>query len=462
MKLLLKVLLLRRARDEGFTLPMVIALGLVMILLGAVNIVRSSEENLNAITQNSRTDALAIAELGMTRYRELLDKNRVLTVYNLANWTTPTEVCDVIANTGGGWADSATTTWRNIILDETAIGNDVNSDGDTTDTAVNIGQYKIVGYTYNGNSPFNQTQDTSNGNSTGTLRVKGRATDGSEAQIQAEIPIRINPLDMDNLAPALWIGSGTLTATSMGSLTIPNDTNIVLSKPASGGIAGCIDPADIAPNKVIADPRNVPSITNIVTLVNAATTGVGGTKNTLVNNLTSDQLLGSTTDNINGDGRYYYQVDNTNPLTISNNVSIETDGTSKVTLYVDNNITIGNNVKINSDSISSAYLEIYVNGTRNITINTTAGNPINITAFIHAPNSTLTIAGTGTVNINGSVWVKDWVNSAGATVNITPDGTYNSFSSSTDKSYEFYTTTQQRTPKPLTANPSDWKTQEVN
>ncbi len=78
--LLLRVLLQRRARDEGFTLPMVIALGLVMLLLGAVNITTANEENLTAISQNSRSDALAIAEVGVARYRELLDRNRLLAI----------------------------------------------------------------------------------------------------------------------------------------------------------------------------------------------------------------------------------------------------------------------------------------------------------------------------------------------------------------------------------------------
>lgn len=85
--LLLKVLLQRRARDEGYVLPMVIAIGLVMVLLGAVNLTGASEETLSAISQNSRSDALAIAEIGVARYRELLDNNRILTVYNHDQWT---------------------------------------------------------------------------------------------------------------------------------------------------------------------------------------------------------------------------------------------------------------------------------------------------------------------------------------------------------------------------------------
>jgi len=471
--LLLKILLQRRARDEGFTLPMVIALGLVMLLLGAINLVRSSEENLSAISQNSRTDALAIAELGIVRYRQLLDTNRALTLTDLYDdtvspvlnlWTAQTETCDVITDTGGGWADYISSTWRPINLDETTLGRDVNNDGDSSDTAANIGDYKIVNYIYNSDTPFDQTDDANNVNSDGTLIIKGRTPDGSKAQIETKIPIRINPQDMDNLAPALWIEDNTITDAKLGTLTV-TDGKIVIKDQATT-TRGCNTFTFTGTNNVISDPRNVPPITNIKTLIDAATLvpptppeTTGATKNNLNNALSSDMLLGRTTDNQHSDERFYYEVTG-GSLNIDDNVNLETDGTAKVTLYVDNDITIGNSVKINKDSISSTYLEIYVNGNRTININT-GGTTVDITAFIHAPDSTLNITGGGTVNIKGSVWVQDWNNSGGATVTITPDNAYNGLSATSDKSYEFYTTTQNRTPKPLTDNPIDWKTEEV-
>ncbi|MEL7409381.1 MAG: hypothetical protein AAFN00_20950, partial [Cyanobacteria bacterium J06558_2] len=85
--LLLKFLWQSRAKEEGYVLPMVMAIGLVMVLLGLVNMTSANEENINAITKNSRSDALAIAEIGIAQYRELLNRNRVLTVYNRAQWT---------------------------------------------------------------------------------------------------------------------------------------------------------------------------------------------------------------------------------------------------------------------------------------------------------------------------------------------------------------------------------------
>ena len=75
-------------------------------------------------------------------------------------------------------------------------------------------------------------------------------------------------------------------------------------------------------------------------------------------------------------------------------------------------------------------------------------------------NSTLTITGGGTVNINGSVWVNDFVNTT-ATVNISPDDS-NLSSTVSDKAYEFYTTTSGRTPRPITGSPTNWNTEEIN
>ena len=63
--LLLKILFKRRARDEGMVIPVVIAFGLIMALLGTFSIVQSSEENLGAITDNSNAKALAAAEAGI-------------------------------------------------------------------------------------------------------------------------------------------------------------------------------------------------------------------------------------------------------------------------------------------------------------------------------------------------------------------------------------------------------------
>ena len=547
---ILKILLQRRARDEGFTLPIVIALGLMMTLLGLVNIISASEENLNAISKNSSTDALAVAEIGVARYRELLDNNRVLALYNV--YTNPVSLTvganTIPANsninrwTGTNALTGATniyginnvcsanvatfadrTAWHDVILSETNAGADFNRDGDQTDE-VNMGQYRLVSYIYDidgdltnedarqitigATNPwvanFSQSDDSVNTtddvafndvtyNPRGILTVQGRTEpNGAVSQIEVEIPIRINQQDMNNLSPALWIGSGNIS--SLGSnLTIEDndgdnisDTRIVVTDNAISGTPGCADPPDNlniltgVRNRIISDPRSIPNIQSVIDTINFAQTDGGNQTN---NAIPADGILGRpASSSINAalpyvrqtdgstfvdydpanptadwdcknisDCRYYYNF----PADLAIASAIETDGIAKVTLYVAGDLTISDDI---GSSISSSYLEIYVGGDVNIT---SAAGTLDINALIHAPNGTLTInAGAGAINFNGSVWVNNFINNGLGAVTFDPDFTSTS-STVSDRSYEFYTTTSNRIPRPLTASPTDWRTEQA-
>jgi hypothetical protein len=513
--LLLKSLLQRRARDEGFTLPMVIALGLVMLLLGTINIVKSSEENISAISQNSSSDALAIAEVGVTKYRELLNQNRILTVYNHDQWNdadldpndnVSAQACNNMTTTPTGWKDggisaapNSTTKWWELKENIDGVA------GNET-----IGEYRLVSYIYdidnnpavNNNNNFNISADvnanfptvTSNDNDTdndgesdaiGILTVQGRSPDGtSVAQIEVEIPLRIN--DLENFAPVLWVGSGAIA--TPGILNISNaDDNIVLK--SSG--TGCATPAAIAGNSnIISDPRSLPTIN---------TTPTDATKKNTIGAIstTSSRLLfprpNATSDNKDDNGKFLYEVTTIN---VANNNNLLTDGTAKVALYASDDITVtgtaGNTLTLGnsnaaraginpacldsasppqprpysnfycasaiSTSVSSQNLEIYVTGNKTININPNGGT-VNIEAFIQAPDATLNITGSGTVNINGAVWVKSFNNSGSATVNIRSDKTDTTTAS--EPSYKFYTTSATMSPRPLTSTPTNWVREEV-
>jgi hypothetical protein len=531
--LLLKSLLQRRARDEGFTLPMVIALGLIMILLGAVSMTTANEENITAISQNSRSDALAIAEVGVARYREMLDRNRTLAVNDSSQWTTETQVCNNNTNEAGSNLDdnvpSLTPGTSNAIA-RNENGQDFNDDGDSTDS-LSIGTYSLVSYDYTNNSTpsisngvLDLTSDAANNNARGILKVKGTALDGSEAQIEVEIPVRINPDDMTNLTPALWIGNPNIA--SLGTLTVGNG-NVVVSDPAvvTGTTRdGCRNFSDANTSdgsanlangtiSVISDNRNLPSIQKAVdkfdeasnvTLAgsdrtnNPPTNPGGGATVTFASTTDKAYKLkaddparspsGSTVafkasdcSNIKS-CRYYYDSpdisasNSTTPLSYSNQ-DVLTDGVAKTTLLLNQPLSISAttrdiNVGGSNSFGSSDGFEVYVrdsdnipnNGTNtnNITIDTGTGTgrTITIRGFIHAPQSTLTITGAGTVNIFGSVWVRDFVNTS-ATVNISPDNIKTSGASTGQRSYLFYATTPGRTPKPLTGSPTNWKTEQV-
>ena len=506
--LLLKTLLQRRARDEGFTLPMVIALGLVMLLLGTINIVKSSEENIAAINQNSSSDALAVAEVGVTKYRELLNQNRILTIYNQDQWTNnnlqvnlgsvatpvPTNVnvvgqtCNSMTTTPTGWKDGGTPAAPNSTTKWWKLAENI--DGTAGDDP--IGEYRLVSYVYDiDNNPttnnngqfvpnddnqndddsfgFNDTPGTTNNpnppglpyNTKGILTVQGRSTDGSVAQIQVEIPLRIN--DLENFAPVLWVGSGAIA--SPGTLSIPNlEDNIVLK--SSG--TGCATPAAIAGNSnVISDARNLPAIVSVPT--DSTKKNSISTINTTSSRMTLPRPV-ATPDNKNDQGRFLYEVSTVN---IANN-NLETDGIAKVTLYTANDVDIsssdGNTVTIGNknaanptnftaanSSVSSQNLEIYVTGSKTITIETNTSGIVNIEGFIHARDAILDIQGSGTVNINGAVWVKEFKNTA--TVNIRSDKTDTTIAP--EASYKFYTTSATMTPRPLTSGPTNWVREEV-
>ena len=478
---LLRVLLQKRPRDEGFTLPMVIALGLVMVLLGTTNIVKSSEENLNAIIQNSSSDAFAAAEVGIARYREFLNQNRILTVYNHEQWTSNdvsgvnviNQTCADMTKPPVGWIDDNDSS-TNPPANETAqwwqIPESIDNDGDGDDDP--IGEYRLVSYEYDNdgvigdaddNGIFNVLDDNENDNygtpesdAVGILTVQGRSPDGSEAQVRVEIPLRINPDDMNNLAPALWIGNES--SSTLGTIDIDSDSNIVYSDAGTSG-TGCVDPNDDGTNTIISDARNIPTIDAIQNLINQADTA-GSLNNTLTDKLgrigdnpyvtpssgeASDFVRDEDCRDIN-DCRYYYRLLGTTIDDVT-----ETDGIAKVTLYVNGSLNI--NADIGSN-VSSSYLEIYV--TDNVNINSNNVNEIN--ALIHAPNGVLTVNGGGTVEINGSVWVNSFVNNA--TVEIEPDTTRTS-SRTTVPSYEVYTTAGTRFPRPLTSAPTNWVTEEV-
>jgi uncharacterized protein YxjI len=507
MKLLLfKILLQRRFRDEGFVLPIVFAIGLIMILLGVLNILSASEENLNALSDNQKNKAVAIAEVGVAKYRELLDKNRVLTVYNNTEWDGVTNTCD-INSTITSFADEDE--WHEVDNGSEAIG-----------------EYQLVSYIYDiddnpateDNTKFAPNDDTENDddsfdfnntgdaytyNPRGILTIKSKANDGSEAQVEVEIPIRINQQDMNNLYPALWLGSSnpTLGNLKLGADDIFNevqDGNIVLSKPATGSTEGCDDPNDIAGGEVISDPRPLPQYISPPTGAEAISINTLGNST----NLSLDPRYVATTNELvlgrpenpevnhklwktlvwengqaeatwkfppnavitNGDKNiphYFYKTRDNTGLTV-NNQALVSDGSARVVLYVDGDITLTKKAILDAGGsyASSMLLEIYgTDKTQNITFDP-QGETIEVTALIHAPYAKVKVNGTGKVNIKGSVWVNNWDASSGGAVQvrITPD----SAGFGERQAYDYYFGTDNRAARPITNAPTNWEIQEVD
>ena len=459
--LLFRILLLHRTRDQGFTLPMVIGIGLIMVLLSSVALVQSSEENLTAISKDDTSNSLAMAELGVARYRELLNNNRVLAIYSLSDWTdVADQTCDVISAGSGGWANP--NDWRPVIVDETALTPPIDlNDNDEIETDAQLGSYRIVDYRFqndanpdddgdvdiNGNytdigedGNFDQTSDAANPNSPrGILAVQGRKQDESGvAQIQVTIPIGVNtsvsttdPGDLVALDPGIWIHQESVT--KLGTIKLqddeipPNRTgNLVLDKKSNGndGNERCADidtstitgvtiiaPTDIA----IRDPRNLPPLIDLPDPPSPLVK-----KNVLVGS-------GGVNDDISEDFRYGAIVPNQlilgtvntpNPDPIlpplpeiknSDNAGAGYTGDDRYYYEVGTssspeNLTINSGQKLITDGTSKVI--VYVNGNLNINgdVDITNSSDAATSRFleIHVTGN-VTIDGPGTVNIKGLI-----------------------------------------------------------
>ena len=479
--LLFRILLLHRTRDRGFTLPMVVGIGLIMVLLGSMSLVQSSEENLNTISKNQSSTSLAMAELGVARYRELLNNNRVLAVYNLDNWTDANVAAQTCNDVSGAWVD--TDNWFDITLDEFAQDFDFNGDGDKNDNEL-VGSAKIVNYVYQNdtnpgvdNGVFDQTSDVANRTDPldpttgprGILTVQGQAPNSdSVAQIQVTIPIGVNTEDLNTLDPGIWIHQSVVSPTDLGDIEFRDSNgvltdlgNLVLYRNTTGDnrctdVAGLVD---------IRDPRDLPPLAtsgnpisfngNIDT--NTASEPKFNNNELILGKDYQDQqfLLDNPeflpVEDSDGEERYYAQVTG-GDLVITDGQSLLTDGKAKVVVIVNGNLTISDNVEIGntSSAAKSNSLEIHVNG--NVDITSTDGT-VNINALIRS-SGIVSIGATTEVNLKGSIWAEGWDNDG--EVNVIRD------LGQGEDAYKYYSITSRRTPKPLTYAPTGWQTQEAN
>ena len=418
----LKIALICRSSEKGFAVPFALTLGLIMMLLGTITIFQSQEEDVISTTQRQTATALSAAEAGASRYRELINKNRILAIYDSSSWTPSGEtICDSDAS-GTPLSKAINGQWE-----------DVSSDPD-------LGEYRLVSYNYSG------TDGSDPNNSTiGTLTVEGKV-DGATASIQVEIPVR--PEDpTDNFQPGLWLKS---SPTNMGNLIV--DYGNILVKDSSE--SGCLTPANPTsanlqnPSEqlIIADPRPFPIIPDYLSLP-------------VINTITNQQIIDASilprsVDSADANNYYHYKV--TDALDLSNK-TLAINGGTKVILYVEgNSITFNGDVEINTTTSNpSPYLEIY-GSTNTITIQFTGSGTINGNALIHAPNATVTASDSPTVNITGAMWVNDWNDSSSSSITITPDLT------SGDPSYSFYSSKPAGSSKPAIHPPISWKTVEAN
>ena len=490
---LVKTILMRRSSDQGFIIPTVIALGLIMLLLGTVNVFKSNDENITAIAQRDTREALTAAEVGVAYYQDLMDKNKVIATYSACNtgltWNNFLNlwIClDPVSDQS--WARAGNIPGINDSCD--FDGGNSNSTDVTWSTTVagwqnvpgSSGQYRIVDYTY------------SDADDRGTLIVEGRDGSSDESaitRVQVEFPIQPGlevgdtgdeiTDDLNNLNPALWISSdnnGTITSIVHGNSTDNSNHNLIVNGNILVSNANC-QLTDTTTKNIANYLGNVAAVSLALPATPSppddATVG-SPFDLTKINVITDDNEIkntnlprsGDNSEIVNGQNVYHYLIEDN--LNLSGEDIVITSG-AKVILYVQGSMTFGSNVDVNQNPANgSDNLEIYGNsssaqfgcaiagGCLNNDIDFTSGGTTNIKAFIHAPNATVTSQNGKVVNLTGAMWVKQWNDTSHASnqITITPDDSFFNYSSirNLDGTSNFAL-------KPIIYPPSNWTTQRV-
>jgi hypothetical protein len=467
MYLLIKIILIRQSKDKGFAVPFTIILGLIMILLATVNIVKSNEENLTAIGQRNTSIALTAAEAGVAYYQNLINKNRVIAIYNntgTTSWANNNSIPDIDFYNGcsGSGFSTANGFGSTAVTNATTAG--------WIGVPGGIGEYSFESYNYSSD--------------TGTLVVKGRdrTTDQDASQARLEVQFDVQPGvlqgsggavkmtdDLNGFDPALWIGSHTFTLTNTGSDNFEVQGNIIISAndcdlSGTETLANTLGNATVDPRSLLATPSLPGSFNRI--------TDIDEIKN---KELPTGSHSFSFAGGVGGDQIAYYLIEG--DLTLGTGDSIQVKKGSKVILFVQGDISFTGDVDLNQNAANTSdRLEIYGNSgaigsetfgcATGVTcptaqINLLGSDTIDIKAFIHAPAATLTISGGNDpqVNITGAIWVNGWndASSNSKKITITPDDRYKDYTS-----IGIANGSSNLNVKPVIYPPKSWQTKEAN
>jgi Tfp pilus assembly protein PilX len=384
-------------RQQGFTMPLALGLGLAMIIIAASLIARSQTDRLTTTSQRESNRAISIAEAGIVRSRAWLDRYRFLATKNLNTWNNTIDGLDPTQS-------SCNLINLSIVRQQVSLLQ-ANSWIDLDSSDPHKGRYRIVDYQYqNGSGKLTVT---------GAISTAGDRQNFSNATISVNLPIGSEAVEI--APPAVWaktfaLGAdrgvtGDIRATNCPQITTTDSDGVVgvdasniasvNSLPSGEIVADPFTPmpsAKVAPNQAIA----IPAITNSIEFPRPSSIDLPG-----------------------ADGEYHYLIDIDNStsnhsikLLDGSTIKLNIPADRKVNLYLKGNIDLADVQTINVDP-QHPNLRIYgTNQTTTLTIKNSAA----ITAFIHAPFADAQTMPATTPNPNsnltGAVWVKSWNSAA--------------------------------------------------
>lgn len=408
MKRKLKATLKPDSTDRGFSLPVAMGAGLVLLMVGSLLIARSMQSQAISIGRSQTSNSLAIAEAGVARTLAQLTKsnNAMLLTrnYDAINSKTGTTHlgADGIAGSGDE-ENSAVDTWANAAAASPCnSGSSVGSPNISySGTVGSDGQYTLKAYRYN------------SATKTGTLLIEGQKGTLASAYIAVTISVDSKTSTVSNFPGVISIAQIDLNGHpifgSNGNLYYDpaSSTNSSLTGAAKVGDTNRPDYL----NAVKSGPNygfSVDSIGGTMVACKLTYTLPYSPQGTDLGTIKDNMTIPS-----NGGGITYYQA---GKIEMNDTDTVDIDTTKgPVYLYVKGDILMNDWAKIRqirTDGVAPKVgdLRIIITASKNINFK---DNPCIQTAFIYAPLSQLEMKGqgagcpgSGNKNIDGVVWVE--------------------------------------------------------
>jgi hypothetical protein len=376
-----------RNSQAGFTMPLAVGMGLIMIIVTASIIGRSQSDRTTTSFQKESDRSVSIAESGVVRVRSYLDRHKFLATKSLTNWVNTLDSLS-LAQSGCGSIDF-TQAKQQAQLFKDGIWIDLDSSNPKK------GRYKIVDYQYqNGIGKLTIASEIAPYNSTQNI---------SSSKLSVEIPIGSESANI--LPPALWADTFNLSSAQQitGQIRSVSCPLPPLNDP--DGVAGVNYGNLMTGGQIIADPFASMPLPKV-----APTTAI------LIPAITSSLQLPRIgyIDLPDANNEYHYLVDldsssSGHSIKLQDGDSIEVNilPNKKVNLYLKGNIELAGSKTIGVDP-THPNLRIYGSSqTTKLTIKSNAA----ITAIIHAPLADArSLSGTPRIGsgVMGAVWVKSW------------------------------------------------------
>ncbi|MGL5035505.1 MAG: hypothetical protein ACRC6M_17100 [Microcystaceae cyanobacterium] len=479
MKARFKFLLIRHVSQpqaRGFVLPMTIAIGLVVLVVGATLMIRATGDQQNATSQKATMVANSAAETGMTRLQDFLNKYPYLAKSSLDEWTT------LAANPNSPMMEQIVTQARSQSCEQaTQSKEEVKSNIQKALVAIGSGSVQALPKPDSSNSTLAPHYQIKKyyyyTDGTAKVLVQGQAGSNAKAiaNLTATTPVAGDPVtSLANTVPVLWVRQYVdFGANATNSLPGKGDGDVVLDACMSQTIptptANKIDEEDyqtyltnntttIVTNPDSVNPGTGPAKVIKISLKNGRTLTKSDNPMPMppvmpsnAKSLVKQDLVGKATTlplaadlaNAKGaanydaaSGSYLYQIDSLSD-------SLVFASGQKVTLYVNGPI----NFKGGSSSITHTCAS-GSNCAQDVTIigNSSTpgqqfisldGNQKICNVWVWAPDYIVDLSGGGNAkdcaaNASGIYWVKGW-NGGGQGVHIAnaPSTNWNGFTTAT-------------------------------